>query len=89
MSLSTPEATSDMGGRTAAKGSTRVLCGAYMEEAPSFAGVEMGWDCALEPAISSAVVEEVSGVGICSRSLMSVEGLLVVDEGTDSGWKLR
>jgi hypothetical protein len=81
-----------MGDRTAAKGSTRVLCGAYIEEAPSFvrgSAAEMGGDCEFEPVIKGAVVEEVSGIGRDSRSLTSVEALLVLDEGTDSGWKFR
>jgi hypothetical protein len=80
-----------MDDRTAAEGSTRVLCGAYIEEAPSFiAGiaVAMGGNCAFEPAIPRAVVEEVSCVGSDSRSMVSVL-LLVLGEGTDSGWKFR
>lgn len=82
-----------MGGRTAAKGSTRVVCGAYIEEAPSFVAgiaVAMSGNCAFEPVIPRAVVEEVSWVGSDSRSVVSVKALLLLlDEGTDSGWKFR
>ena len=69
-----------MGGRTAAEGSTPMLLGVYIEEAPSLvAGL----------VIPGAVVAGASAAGGGSRSVMSVSTLLVLDEGTDTGWKFR